>query len=1529
MAAAWDAQAVLVRAECAVCVATLAYDVASTACAGVAAHMHPELTHVERPRTDADADDADEHDVDPARFWRHMAYAQHALLALVVLGLALTAPTAAWPLHGGQVFWAFAALLPLALRLGTPLLRTPPAFRGAARWRAICCVTCIAFAMLLGEAFRAAFGAPFGVRAWLATLDFAAVFALAGCLPGRPAKVTTSPAAVALSTDELGAEAHGEAPVHSVPVAAVSAWAQAPLGLLFFAHFARLVRATQRLGYLRALDVPVMSHTMQARALGARADALLRRLVPRSAAPAAPDAGAPALRLWSREVRGLIGVLYVANRALFNGMAALTIVAVACYYGPSFFANRIFAVLEDEALADAPHARLARALPWVLALFATVIVSSTIQGQLWSILEAHLTVRITTQLSTMLYNKTLVRRNATRDDGAPSSSSQVLTLHLVDLKRVAAMLFDLTMLINIPFELAFGGYFAYRVLGISAIVGLASTLVLVPLITLVSRRFARTNERLMATRDQRMGLLNECFLGIRMIKSQAWERRFGAAVLDKRRDELRSQRRTFVLEALLATLLELNPLLVTVVAFAHYTLVMHETLTPKAAFTSLAVFAELRWTLTMLPESLTDMMQALVSLRRICAFLVSDQVPPAPPAAAAPPPPVVALHDATVAWPSDAGAPAPFALRGVSVAFARGERHLICGRTGAGKSLLLHALLHEADVLAGRVACPRSPCDGVPYDDATRRAAADALGTPQWVRAELVAYAPQMPYLMNATLRDNVLFGLPLGDGARYHAVLEACALRSDLAQLERGDLTPVGEDGTELSGGQKARVALARAVYSRAGVLLLDDVLSAVDAHTAKHLAERLLGSALLDGRTVLLVSHNVPLVAKHMRHVVLLDGGAVAFQGTSDAFLASPLYTGLRDAEHARPAAPPAEAPPARAEPPAHVARAPERRERGHIAWRVWRAYIEASSGWPLCLVTLALFAASNLWELVTNAWLREWSATLGHSVHASAWWLAWYVALVCAGMLFGVLRWVGLYAMSLHASNRLFDRMLWRTLRAPLRFHDLATRGGLLNRFGQDLEVLDSKFARAIADVTIKATQLLATCIALYVVSGWQFVAALLALTPLYTTLSQRYIATARDLQRLTSTSRSRVVSAFGNAVHGVVTLRAYGAQQRFTHEMHAVLDNNNRFVWWAAQGGRWISQMFNLVSAFLVLGACVSILLQRNLDASLADFSITFLIELNFILLILMRMYTVFQTSGVAVERVFEYADTIDQEAPETTAVRPPPHWPADGHVVVRDLCVRYAPDLPDVLHGVSFAIAPGAKLAVVGPTGSGKSTLASALLRFVEPHAGTMQIDGVDLAQLGLTDLRSRLQIVPQDPVILSGTLRSALDVFGEFDDAQLLEAMRRVTLVTSDSSAFADLDFRIAEGGTNLSQGQRQLLCLARATLRRSHVVVFDEASSSIDYDTDVRITQVIQDAFCFSTVLTIAHRLRSVIAYDQLLFLDHGRVAEIGEPHALLQNTASRFYQLCQSAGPAEFAHLVDAARRAHEQRTTCKLAT
>lgn len=1538
MPAAWDPQSTLARAERAACAAAFVGDLIGVlatdvpeylrrARARAAAHdTRHDADATDAPEPDDSLDDTDEHEVDPARFWRRMACAQHALLALVVLGLVLTLDPRA-PL-GTPLALVFASVLPMAARLVFPALHTPPTARGASRWRAIVCVFAAAFVVLLGELFRWAFGAPYGARDAAGAAVLAAVLGIAGCLPGEPARVATGGSVVALSREDADADADGEG-ARAVPVAAASARANAPLAQLFFAHFVRLLRATQRAGYLRTDAVPVLGRAMQAPTLAAETERLRRRWLPVRGAD-----GAASISLWSRETRALMRVLLAANRTLFAGMLTLTVAAVACYYAPSFFANRLFAVLEDEALADAPRARLERAAPWVLGLFVTVVVSSTVQGQLWSILEAHLTVRLTTQLSTLLFAKTLGRRDAARAEAdVPSGSSQVLTLHLVDLKRVTAMLFDLFMLVNVPFELLVGGYFAYRVLGVSALVGLGATLVLLPLIAVLSRRFTRTNERLMSARDARMGLLNECFLGIRMVKAHAWERLFDARLHTKRAAELASQRRAFVLEALLSTVLELNPLLVTVVAFAHYTVVCGHTLSPKTAFTALAVFSELRWTLTMLPQSLTNLAQALVSLRRLCAFLLADEVVP-PPAAgtppAAPPPaaPRLALEHATVAWPTPRGTPPAFALRACTLAAAPGSRTLVCGRVGAGKSLLLHALLHEADVLHGRVVGPRSPPDALPHDAASRRAARRALDTPHWLRADCVAYAPQTPFLLNTTLRDNILFGLPLGDGARYARVLDACALRADLAHLPRGDLTDVGENGTELSGGQKARVALARAIYSRARVLLLDDVLSAVDAHTAQHLAEHLLGSALLDGRTTLLVSHHVPLVAPRMDQVVCLDAGAVVFAGAPAAFLASEHADGLaalaetgRPAARRAPPAPPAPAPPA--ELPASR-RLRERRERGHIAWRVWRAYIDASSGWPLCTVTLALFAVTNLWELVTNAWLRDWSATQDTSAHSSAWWLGGYVGLVGAGVAFGVLRWAGIYTMSLCASRRLFARMLWRTLRAPLHFHDAITRGGLLNRFGQDLEVLDSKFARAIADVAVKATQLLTTCIALYLVSGWPFVAALLVLTPLYTALSHAYLATARDLQRLASTSRSRVVHAFSSAVHGVVVLRAFGAQDTLTAEMHAVLDNNNRYVWWIAQGARWISQMFNLVSSVLVLGACLLLLRQRHLDAPTADFALTFLIDLNFTLLILMRMYALFQTSGVAVERVFEYADEIELEAPEHTAVRPPPEWPAHGRVDVRGLSVRYAPTLPDVLHDVSFAIAPGAKLAVVGPTGSGKSTLASAFLRFVEPHAGHISIDGVDIAQLGLTDLRTRLQIVPQDPVILSGPLRAVLDTHGAFSDAELRTCLRRVTLLDSDTSPFAELDTPIAEGGANLSQGQRQLLCLARAILYRSRVVLFDEASSSIDLETDTRITDVIRDAFAHSTVLTIAHRLRSVIGYDQLLFLEHGRVAELGEPHALLQNRHSRFYALCRSAGAAELAHLEAAARDAHTRRAT-----
>jgi len=1313
-------------------------------------------------------------------------------------------------------------------------------------------------------------------------------------------------------------------------VAPCEAMNNSMIGVLFFTHVFTLIKTVWRYGKLGSLDVPVLGPELHAETLAMNMQQHLQLEQPKvcsSHSGYQDELGedeesnecTPLLRdsshssestIVSPHARRLIFSFVRANAFQFLILFILTAVSVVTYYAPAFFANRIFRVLEsDIASTETPAQTLKRALPWVLGLFITIITSSTLQGTLWSLMEGSLTVRLTTQLSMLLFNKTMNLAPA----GHSSSTGQVFTLQLMDVDRIVSATFHLCALLTSPLELILGGYFLYRVLGISALIGLSTSIFIIPLVVLLCRALRTSNARLMDARDKRMSLLSECFLGIRMIKAQAWESVFDERVGKTRKDELHAQKTTFVFETLMSSILEVNPLLLTFVALTCYTQVFHQVLLPSVAFTALALFTELRWVFLLLPRAAISLLQTFVSADRIATYLLNPEVAPSPISCILVKPEACTLRlvNATLTWPTKDKA--PFTLRDVNATFSPGIT-LVCGRVGAGKSLLLHGLLQEARILAGYVDCPRSPRSGVPYDAQSKTAALQTLNTPQWLRSDLVAYAPQVPFLLHTTIRENILFGLPMGDGKRYQATLEVCGLGPDLQDLKHGDLTDVGENGTELSGGQKARIGLARAVYSRARVLLLDDVFAAVDARTCQHIITRLLRSgSFLDGRTVVLVSHNVQQVCQAVDCVVYLDNGGVSFYGKPQDFLESDHFAGWQqDREEDTHEETP---------PPPHLAtqgtkRTAEHREKGGISGRVWLAYIHACSGWSLSLLTMLLFALTNLWDLVTNMWLRDWSASEGRT-HTNAWWLSRYGGLLAIGIFFGVLRWIGIYTMSLRASRKLFDQMIWRTLHAPLHFFDIMTRGRLLNRFGQDLEVLDTKFATAISEVAIRVTKLLATAIALYMVGGTGFVLALLALLPVYAGMAHVYMIMARDLQRLNATSRSLVMATLTHVVHGVHVIRAFGAQDHFEIEMMGTLDNYNRFVWWAAQGGRWISQMFNLTSSFLVLISCFIVLLQPNTEPASIEFSLTFLIDLNFVLLILMRMYTQLQVSAVAVERVFEFTDSIEQEASATTETRPPNDWPQKGHIVVQDLVLRYSPDAPDVLKEISFDVPPGAKIAIVGPTGSGKSSLFQALQRLVEPRSGRIIIDGQDLSKVDLHDLRSRLYFVPQDPVILSGTLRSVLDVMNEFTDEEIYASLRAVRLVADDRTSFTNLDMPIGENGNNLSLGERQLLCVARALLHKSRVVLFDEASSSIDHTTDSLLTQCIHDVFKDSTVLTIAHRLRTVIGYDRILFLHQGRIVETGTPAALLSDTTSHFYRLCKKTGSSELQHLIKEAQQ------------
>ncbi|KAG8870160.1 hypothetical protein FRB97_000271, partial [Tulasnella sp. 331] len=522
------------------------------------------------------------------------------------------------------------------------------------------------------------------------------------------------------------------------------------------------------------------------------------------------------------------------------------------------------------------------------------------------------------------------------------------------------------------------------------------------------------------------------------------------------------------------------------------------------------------------------------------------------------------------------------------------------------------------------------------------------------------------------------------------------------------------------------------------------------------------------------------------------------------------------------------------------------------GRIKRDVWERYIKACGGWGYWFIFVTVLVVGALRPVVENGWLRYWSGLAEEAKNGSAsmrdplFYIGVYAALMSAGLIVQTLRWFMLYQGSLHASSILYKRLLKSVLFAHIRFHDTTNRGRLLNRFGKDFEGIDSSLADNFGRTLMYSINILTTFITITYVGGWGFLIATAIFAFMYFEVAKVYGQTSRDMRRLgdlpvrivsDSVTRSPLYTIYGESIAGVAVLRAFGAGSKFLREM------------------------------------------QQHV-----------------------RRFVGLEQSMVAMERVKEFSE-LPQEPAEFIEPRPAVGWPQEGAIQVKNLVIRYAPDLPSVLHGLTFDITPRSKIGVLGRTGAkrgGKSTLALSFFRFVEASQGTITIDGVDISKIGLTDLRSRLTIIPQDPTILSGTLRSTLDVFNEYEDAEIFEALRRVHLIPSEdtpeesattinANTFRNLDSNVSEGGENFSSGEKQLICMARAILKRSKILFMDEES----------------------TILTIAHRLRTVIDYDKIILLDKGQLVEFDRPSVLLADPNSKFYALCKSTGKAEFAVL------------------
>ncbi|PCH35119.1 multidrug resistance-associated ABC transporter [Wolfiporia cocos MD-104 SS10] len=1270
------------------------------------------------------------------------------------------------------------------------------------------------------------------------------------------------------------------------------------------------------------------------------------------------------------------------NEKLLLLVVVLASITAVLFYVPAYFLQRVVRYLElDPERTD-------RGWGWVYCagLFFSNAIMLLMTGQLWSLSTTTLQVSLRVQLNSILFAKTLVRKdiassagppksdeqndnaeNGSAEDGAKkedaeenefSSKAQIMTLMTTDVDRVSEFAWHLFTLIDSPIELTIGTIFLYHLLGVSCFFGLAVTCLFLPLNHYAGKIVVGAQDNLMKARDERVGLMNEILGGIRMLKFMAWERSFEERVMKIRVRELKYQRLNYLIEVLFNTIWNASPIFVTLVSFWHFAVVRKQVLTPSTAFTAFTVFNEMKFALNALPETFINMLQSLVSLRRIEKYLHGAEVATVEPLDGQAHP--ITLQSATITWPQDrirgaSAAPSAaatpkqkFILMDLSLDFPLGELSLVCGKLGSGKSLLLLALLGEADILTGQVTCPRSPPDTI------AAFTGQAVSDEEWVVQGVCAYVPQSAWLRNASIKDNILFDLPY-DAERYQKTLEACALLSDLKILEDGDLSEIGERGVNLSGGQKARVSLARAVYSRASILLLDDVLSAVDAHTAHHLYYQCLKGDLMRGRTIILVSHHVQLCAPSASFIVALDNGRVIFQGDNDKFRSSGVLSTLvqsgaadasdeqeetakieveelvleKDTEGSAEATSETTSTVVSTEVKVEQKKAPrklieeEKRAVGRISKDIWMTYINAFGGygyWAFFAFALLLAAMSPVAE---NGWLRIWtgSALESTSPKSPIFYISVYAAITMAGVVLSTLRWFVLYRGGIHASTVLYQRLLEGVLFANIRFHDTVSRGRLLNRFGKDFEGVDSNLPDNFGRSMVYALSATTTFITITYVGGLPFLLAAVIFGALYYSVGRVYGQTSRDMRRLDSVTRSPLYSIYGETIAGVTVLRAFGASTKFMRDMLRCVDTNTNPYYWMWGVNRWLSARFNLLSSAVIGVTAFVAILTPGITASLAGFALAFASTIMNDLLFLVRRFVGLEQSMVAVERIKEFSE-LPREPPEFIEPRPPASWPEKGQIECENLVIRYAPDLPNVLHNLSFTIHPGEKVGVLGRTGSGKSTLALSFFRFVEPTEGRILIDGLDISQMGLTDLRGKLTIIPQDPTILSGTLRSTLDVFNEYEDAEIYEALRRVHLIPSadepaedsetvNANVFRNLDSSVSEGGENFSTGEKQLLCMARAILKRSKVLLMDEATASVDYATDELIGKTIRQEFAESTILTIAHRLRTVIDYDRVMLLDQGRIAEFDKPAALLADPSSKFCALCKATGKNEFSIL------------------
>ncbi|KAL2495980.1 ABC transporter C family member 3 [Forsythia ovata] len=1039
----------------------------------------------------------------------------------------------------------------------------------------------------------------------------------------------------------------------------------------------------------------------------------------------------------------------------------------------------------------------------------------------------------------------------------------------------------------------------YKNLGLASLATLVATVVVMLANVPLGRLQEKFQDKLMKSKDKRMKATSEVLRNMRILKLQAWEMKFLSKVLELRNVETGWLKKYVYTSAITTFVFWGAPTFVSVVTFGAC-MVMGIPLESGKILSALATFRILQEPIYNLPDTISMIVQTKVSLDRIASFLSLDDLQPdvierLPMGSSDL---AIEIIDGNFGW--DLSSPSP-TLKDINLRVSHGMRIAICGTVGSGKSSLLSCILGEVPKISGTVRLSGRK-----------------------------SYVAQSPWIQSGKIEDNILFGKDM-DRQRYERVLEACSLKKDLEILSFGDQTVIGERGINLSGGQKQRIQIARALYQDADIYLFDDPFSAVDAHTGTHLFnECILG--LLDSKTVIYVTHQVEFLPVADLVLVMKDGRITQAGKYNDILKSGSDFMELvgahkealsaLDSIEAGAAAVGEDSSTGNAKNSLQKKESPngqndktdnamgtngqliqeEEREKGRVGLSVYWKYITTAYGGllvPFILLAQILFQLLQIGSNYWMAWATPVSKDAVPPVGGSTL-ITVYVALAIGSSFCIFARALLLVTAGYKTATMLFNKMHKCIFRAPMSFFDSTPSGRILNRASTDQSAVDLNIPSLVGQFAFSIIQLLGI-IAVMSQVAWQVFIVFIPVISICIWLQNYYIQSARELARLVGVCKAPVIQHFSETLSGSSTIRSFDQESRFCDTSMKLIDGYSRPKFHTSGAMEWLCVRLDMLSLVTFAFSLIFLILipEGTIDPSVAGLAVTYGLNLN-----MLQAWTVWNLCSmenriISVERIIQYTSIPSEPPLVVESIRPESEWPLHGEISIQNLQVRYAPHMPLVLRGITCTYFGGKRTGIVGRTGSGKSTLIQTLFRIVEPTDGQILIDNTNILSIGLHDLRSRLSIIPQDPTMFEGTVRSNLDPLEEYTDEQIWEALDKCQLGDEVRKKEGKLDSAVSENGENWSVGQRQLVCLGRVLLKKSKILVLDEATASVDTATDNLIQQTLKQHFYDSTVITIAHRITSVLDSDMVLLLDHGLVKEYDTPKKLLEDKFSSFAKL------------------------------